>query len=80
MALKTITVADLIDLLKDEAPDARVIITADYGDRCHTEQALPLRGDCDTVTIRESGYSASGYAIDDEGVDGEDEDTYLVIR
>lgn len=84
MTLRTITVRELIDLLSNEDENALVITSADYGDRSHTDQALPVHGRLETVTIRESGYSASGYAIDDEddptASTDEDGDTYLVIR
>jgi len=80
MTLRTITVGELIERLKGEDPDALVIFTADYGDRCHTAQALPIRGRVETVTIRESGYSSSGYAVVDDGDDSRDDsDDYLVI-
>lgn len=74
-ALKTITVAELIELLQEQQPDARVIVTADYGDYCHTPQALPLRGDIESVKIAESAYSASGYKLVDED-DDDDDDAY----
>ena len=95
-ALRTITVARLIKLLEGESPDAHVIFSANYGDYARTEQALPLKGEIDTVTIGKSAYSNSGFAITepDELSDGPDEDgygptdaerdqandTYLVIR
>lgn len=85
MALRSITVRELIDLLSCEDEQALVIFGADYGDRGHTEQALGIRGECETVTIKESGYSNSGYAIEDErDPDAQNDDdvdtTYLVIR
>lgn len=84
MTLRTLTVRELIDLLEQEDEQALVIVTADYGDRSHTAQALPIRGQLETVTVRESGYSASGFAIEDEddptASNDEDGDTYLVIR
>src|SRR5688572_8658524 len=88
--MKTITVAELIELLQDQNPDAKVIFSADYGDCHHTEQALPLRGETEEVTIEKSAYSKSGFAVDstdedynDEDGDGEEEEAkpvYLVIR
>ncbi len=73
--MRTITVRQLLDLLEDESPDAKVIFSADYGDYHHTEQALPIRGELDTVTIEESAYSNSGFAIaESEG------ESFLVIR
>jgi hypothetical protein len=83
MTLRTITVGDLIDLLKNEDENALVIFGADYGDRSHTEQALPLKGECETVNVKETGYSNSGFAIvdeDDSDFEDGDRDTYLVIR
>lgn len=81
-SLRTITVATLRRLLENEDDDALVVFTADYGDICHTPQALPLRGRIEEVTIEKSGYSHSGYAIvdadeEDGGIEGP---TYLVIR
>ena len=85
MALRTITVRELIDLLEGEDEQALVIFTADYGDHYHTAQALPLRGECEAVTIEKSAYSNSGFAIEDErDADAQNDDdvdtTYLVIR
>lgn len=80
--LKTITVADLIARLEDEDPNALVIFSADYGDRGNTEQALPIRGNIETITITKSAYSASGFAIGepDDDEDEDDYEPYLVIR
>lgn len=79
--LRSITVEELIALLQDQDPEARVIFSTDYGDHCHTEQALPLRGEVDTVTVTESAYSNSGFMIAeaDEG-DGREYEPFLVIR
>ena len=79
--LRTITVRELLDLLEGESPDMRIIVTADYGDHSHTAQALPLKGEFETVTVSESAYSSSGFAIaepDDD--DEEDAETFLVLR
>ena len=72
MSFKTITVADLIDLLQDQDPDARVIVTCDYGDHSHTEQALAVRtaDETDEHALVKTAYSSSGYAIDQEQEDG----------
>lgn len=92
--MKTITVAKLIELLEGESLDAKVIFSTDYGDHSHTPQALPIRGETDTVCIQKSAYSTSGFAIAEPEEDGPDEDgyepnqaerdqmndTYLVIR
>lgn len=73
---RSITINDLIDLLQDAANehggDAQVIVTANYGDRCHTPQALFLDGNIEKTNIKTSGYSCSGYQVcedeDGEGV------------
>lgn len=80
--LKTMTVAQLIDRLEGEDPEALVIFSVDYGDYHHTQQALPLQGEFETVTIEKSAYSHSGFAIA-EPEDGEpegDEEIYLMIK
>lgn len=85
---RTITVAHLITLLEGESPDAHVIFSTNYGDYSRTEQALPLRGEFDTVTIEKSAYSNSGFAVTSAN-DEEDEEckpegdrhgSFLVIR
>lgn len=81
--LKTITVSELIELLQDENPDARVIFAADYGDHGRTQQAIALRGDVDEVLLTKSAYSDSGFAVDtDPDEVGEDEAvmTYLLLK
>ena len=87
-ALQTLTVADLIELLQEQDPEARVIFSTNYGDYSRTMQALPLTGDTDEVQIEKSAYSNSGFAVVREQ-DEEDDDCkapadqhgkYLVIR
>lgn len=83
--LRTITVRELIERLEGESPDAKVIFSTDYGDYIRTQQALPLRGELDTVTIRETAYSRSGFAVvepDEDGdlIDDESDETFLLIR
>jgi len=78
--MKTITVAELIDLLQNADPDAQVIFTTDYGDRSHTAQALPIRGKSEEVRIEKNAYSNSGFAIASEEDEDEEYKTYLVIR
>jgi hypothetical protein len=78
--MNSITVRQLQELLEGEDPDALVIFTADYGDYHHTAQALPLRGELDNATIVKSAYSNSGYALDEDGDEGPDGATYVVIR
>lgn len=74
--MRTITVAELIELLQDQNPDARVIFSTDYGDHSHTEQALPIRGELDEVTIEKSAYSNSGWAI----AESNESDLFVVVR
>ena len=79
--LRTITVAELIELLQDEEQDMKVVFAADYGDHGHTEQALAIRGQIEAVDIGRSAYSASGFAIvDDPDEMGRDGEEVLVIR
>ena len=75
MALRTMTVRELRNALNDlgdDYDDAPVYITADYGDRGHTTQALPVRNvdELDEHAIVETGYSNSGYAVDEDESDG----------
>ena len=66
------TVSDLIEELKNQEEDAIVVFGCDYGDHCHTTQALPVQtvthlSDGDEVgnaqRIEESGYSQSGLSV-----------------
>lgn len=74
MALRTITVRQLRELLDGEDDDLPVIFSTDYGDYHHTQQALPLIGETDEVLVEESAYSNSGFAVANDA-DG-DPDTY----
>lgn len=83
--MKTATLLDLkqaidraIDMYGEDKP---VVFTADYGDRCHTMQALSISGDLEERSIRESGYSSSGYAVNepDDDRDDSNDETVLVI-
>ena len=73
-----ITVAVLIETLRDFERDAVVLFTCDYGDYCHTRQALPVisvdpldEQEC----IKESGYSQSGLAIGNyDETEGDEDD------
>lgn len=79
-ALKTITVAELRELLEGYHPDARVIVSADYGDRARTQQALGLKGDIDEVALYPSAYSTSGFAVADDDREPTDlADTFLLL-
>ena len=62
------TVAQLIEALEDMPEDAVVVFGSDYGDICHTEQAL-IVGQVDeidpcTERLETSAYSHSGIAIE----------------
>lgn len=87
---RTLTVGDLKALLADHDDDTSVIFSCDYGDICHTKQALPLKGDTEMVAIEDSAYSNSGYALADrdhgdyddgpDTIEDGDEAKYLLIR
>ena len=72
------TVNELIDELKHmrdlNGGDVEVVMTADYGDICHTTQALTICG-VTVTTTRESAYSHSGKAIVTNEDDEEAEET-----
>ena len=59
------TVKELIKRLRDEDPNAEVMMTCGYGDRHNTLQALPI-DDLMEMPIVESGYSDSGLSVDEE--------------
>lgn len=67
------TVRELIEALEREEQSSEVYFACDYGDRCHTMQALSV-DKVDVRDLRESAYSASGKAlfIPDEDDDEED--------
>ena len=62
------TVAQLIEALQDMPEDAVVVFGSDYGDICHTEQALVVGQvdeiDPSTERLETSAYSHSGIAIE----------------
>jgi hypothetical protein len=67
-----LTVRQLIETLEGEDPNAVVVFACDYGDRSHTQQAIPVESAEKLYSqIRESAYSQSGLAVCDE--DDEDE-------
>lgn len=70
-----LTVSDLMDTLKGMDDDAIVLFVCDYGDHCHTQQALPINDveQSDTMNLYSSAYSKSGIA---KTRDSEDEDRY----
>lgn len=75
------TVEDLISQLQDCDPDAIVLFCCDYGDHCHTQQALPV-SEVSAIApheyISESAYSQSGLSLeemdDQDDEDGDDKD------
>ena len=71
------TASDLIERLQDMPEDAIVFFTVDYGDHCHTMQALPIDSvdEHDASELKESAYSHSGVEFID-GVDAEDDEWY----
>lgn len=81
---KTITVAELIERLRNEDPDAEVVFSTNYGDYHNTQQALPIRGEFEESGIEKSAYSNSGFALASENLDDEDGEfrvtPVLVIR
>lgn len=84
--MESITVKELKALLEDWDDEARVVFGSNYGDRSGTVQAHRLRGRIEEVTLRESAYSDSGYAINEDGSDedeiggGADDVTYIRIK
>ena len=76
--LKTgMTVRDLIDELSTFDEDAIVVFACDYGDICHTQQALPVSSaaeiDPDEERVVRSAYSQSGLAVEEVERDEDDE-------
>jgi hypothetical protein len=73
------TVAQLIEALQGMPEDAVVVFASDYGDICHTEQALVVGQvdeiDPSTERLETSAYSHSGIAIEPivNAAEGEDE-------
>ncbi len=71
-----LTVEELIDELQNYPKDAKVVFACDYGDYCHTQQALPIET-CDEIDlsnerIEESGYSRSGLALENLNAEQEE--------
>lgn len=71
---RSYTVRHLIEALEDMDPDARVLITCNYGDYHRTQQALPIEGieEHETDVLHESGYSQSGLAFSDPNAEPDD--------
>jgi hypothetical protein len=74
----SMTVEELRDALRDMPDGARVVFACDYGDICHTQQALLIRSAAqlypDTDRILASAYSNSGIAIEEDFRRGEDDE------
>lgn len=74
-----IKVSDLIDLLKDCDPEARVLFACNYGDYHNTQQALPVDSpeEMDSDELYETAYSHSGIALaehEEDRYDGDEDD------
>lgn len=69
----TMTVRELIEALEDFDDDTPVLLTSDYGDHCHTEQALGI-DEVEQVEVEENAYSDSGFAVRDIDYRGPDRD------
>jgi hypothetical protein len=76
--------SDLIETLQqmiDEHGDQEVWLGSDYGDICHTHQALSIE-DVRPATLEDSGYSQSRLAVvepDEEIKELEDEILHLTL-
>lgn len=69
--------SELIDSLQDlqqmvGEQDVEVMCSSDYGDYCHTEQALRIHEVTEPKWLVGSGYSRSGFAVPRSVEDGED--------
>ena len=70
-------VQDLIELLQREDPEMEVMSEYNYGDY-HRTRALNHIECVELMAKKETAYSDSGFAIDEDG-DGGEEDERLVI-
>ena len=70
----SITAGELIALLQDLPEDAEIAFASDYGDRSHTQQAHPIKGDIRSAFLTKSAYSASGWAVKSYDQEEEDDD------
>lgn len=74
------TVARLRDKLEGCPDEAVVVFVCDYGDHCHTPQALPVCSVEEEGRLYETAYSESGVALRDEGDErGTDDDHAEVV-
>jgi len=76
----TITAGELIEILQEIDPEAKVVFASDYGDHCRTQQVHRINGDINAKHTYESAYSDSGRAVrkDPEHVTDEDETLYVI--
>ena len=60
-----LTVGELIDELRNYDNEAKVVFACDYGDHCHTQQALPVVtvDEYPIDVLEESAYSHSGVSF-----------------
>ena len=79
-SIRTLTVAELIEILQEQEPDALVVFASDYGDHCHTQQAHFIQGTISEMPLKKSAYSRSGFAVDvDPEEDEHNTNVVLVI-
>lgn len=75
---RALTVAQLIEELQQYPEEALVVFASDYGDHCHTTQALLVTSVEQTYStcIYDTAYSDSGLAIreDSDSEDGEEDE------
>ena len=67
---QALTAEDLIDILEQYESGAKIVFAHDFGDICHTLQALPIRlvehlTDGMGCSLAASAYSNSGVAIEE---------------
>lgn len=75
----TMTREELEDALSGYDDDTLVVACCDYGDHCHTMQAISLN-DVGEVFLNKSNYSSSGYAVVEEGDEDDDAIPALVLN
>lgn len=80
--INTISVGELIDLLKGYDENMQVAFSCNYGDRAHTQQVITIRGNINEEILYKSAYSDSGWAVDTNGYYEDEEGTtsMLIIR
>jgi hypothetical protein len=77
---ESITVAQLIEVLQAESPDAIVAFSSNYGDICNTIQLHRINGEVQREVVCESGYSNSGFAVEtDDDASGNQAELQTVL-